>query len=85
MKFNVLCLWCRFEPYSELSSGLVVVTWKLCVWVLPMLQRETNIVCCVCSVLCVCVPVPDELYGAGLGSERCGCVLALLPLCMLLF
>lgn len=37
------------------------------------------------SVLCVCVPVPDELYGAGLGSERCGCVLALLPLCMLLF
>ena len=36
------------------------------------------------TVCCVYVPVPDELCGAGLGSEWCGCVLALLPLCMLL-
>jgi len=36
------------------------------------------------AVCCVYVPVPDELCGAGLGSEWCGCVLALLPLCMLL-
>jgi len=51
--FNMLLLWRRSEPYSELFSGLVVVTWKLCMWVLPILQRETNVVCC------VYVPVPD--------------------------